>query len=85
MGRLLIRQIEYFTLVNLIAGREVIPELLQDAANPERIAHELERLLEDDNRRREMQAGLAEVRDQLGEPGAAERAAAIALEVLDER
>ena len=32
-----------------------------------------------------MQAGLAEVRDQLGEPGAAERAAAIALEVLDER
>ncbi len=42
MGRLLIRQIEYFTLVNLIAGREVIPELLQDAANPERIAHELE-------------------------------------------
>ena len=85
MGRLLIRQIEYFTLVNLIAGREVIPELLQDAANPERIAHELERLLEDDNRRRQMQAGLAEVRDRLGEPGAAERAAAIALEVLDER
>ncbi len=32
-----------------------------------------------------MQAGLAEVRDRLGEPGAAERAAAIALEVLDER
>ena len=85
LGRLLIRQIEYFTLVNLIAGREVIPELLQDAANPERIAHELERLLEDDNHRREMQAGLAEVRDRLGEPGAADRAAAIALEVLDER
>ena len=83
MGRLLIRQIEYFTLVNLIAGREVIPELLQDAANPERIAHELELLLEDDNRRREMQEGLAEVRDRLGEPGTADRAATIALEVLD--
>ena len=85
MGRLLIRKIKYFTLVNLIAGREVIPELLQDAANPEQIAHELELLLEDDNRCRQMQEGLAEVRDRLGEPGAADRAAAIALEVLDER
>ncbi|MDX9834454.1 MAG: lipid-A-disaccharide synthase [Desulfobulbus sp.] len=83
LAKLLIRRLKHFTLVNLIAGRVIIPELLQDAVHPERIAHELKGLMEDVERRQVMLEGLGEVRAQLGEPGAADRAAAIALELLN--
>lgn len=82
LGRLLIRHITHFTLVNLIGGRTIIPELLQDEITPERIAHELRRLLDDREARQEVLAGLAEVRQRLGGPGASKRAAAIALTIL---
>ncbi len=82
LGRLLVRGLEWFSLVNLIAGRAVIPELLQNEVNPERIAEELTPLLTDKERRGEMIAGLAEVRKKLGAPGASDRAATVALEVL---
>jgi lipid-A-disaccharide synthase len=84
LGKLLIRHLEYFSLVNLIAGRSIIPELLQDAVNPERIAHELTLLLKDELARNTLLAGLKEVQQRLGKPGASERAAAIALQVLSE-
>ena len=82
LGRLLIRTLPFFSLVNLIGGRAIVPELLQDAVTPERIANELTLLLEDQAARSAMLAGLAEVRTRLGGPGASARAAAIALEML---
>ncbi len=85
LGRLLIRHITHFTLVNLIGGRTIIPELLQDEITPERIAGELRRLLDDQEARQEVLAGLAEVRQRLGGPGASERAATIALAMLGEQ
>ncbi len=85
LGKLLIRHLNHFSLVNLIAGRSIIPELLQDAVNPERIAHELNVLLEDEQARNTVLAGLKEVRQRLGEPGASARAAAIALHILSEQ
>ena len=83
LGRLLIRKLQFFSLVNLIGGRAIVPELLQDAVTPERIAKELTRLLEDQAARSAMLEGLAEVRARLGGPGASARAAAIALSMLN--
>jgi lipid-A-disaccharide synthase len=75
VGRLLVR-IAHFALVNILAGRGLVPELLQRDASPERMAAEIERLLGDRAAREAQLAGLREVRASLGEPGAAERVAA---------
>ena len=74
VGRLLVR-IAHFALVNILAGRGLVPELLQRDASPERMAAEIERLLGDRAAREEQLRGLREVRDSLGEPGAARRVA----------
>ena len=65
----------FFAMVNLIAERKVVQELVQDRFTPERVAAETLRLLEDANAREGMRRGLAEVRRKLGPPGAIERAA----------
>jgi lipid-A-disaccharide synthase len=65
----------YFAMVNLIAEKEVVPELVQNHFIPDRVAGEILRLLQDPNARRTMRMGLADVRNRLGAPGAAERAA----------
>jgi lipid-A-disaccharide synthase len=65
----------HFSMVNLIAGREVVPELIQDACTPDRIARETLRLLEDPAATAAIRSALAEVRRKLGPPGAVERAA----------
>ena len=75
VGRLLVR-IAHFALVNILAGRGLVPELLQRDASPERMAAEIERLLGDRVAREAQLQGLREVRASLGEPGAAERVAA---------
>jgi len=70
---------KYFGMVNLIAGRAVVPELIQDDFTPHRVAEEAAKLLSpsEEGKRRveEMCKGLAEVRELLGPPGAVERAA----------
>lgn len=84
LGRLLVRNVEFFSLVNLIGGRRIIPELLQDEVTPQAIADQLAPLLQDQQARREVLMGLQEVRERLGKPGASDRAADIALEMLAE-
>lgn len=69
-------------LVNLIAGREVVPEFLQGAARPAALAEAVLPLLDDTPQRRLQLAGIEEVRRRLGPPGAAARAAAIARSLL---
>jgi lipid-A-disaccharide synthase len=64
-----------FALVNLVLGREVVPELLQGEAEPGPIAAAALRLLTDAAARARVRAGLAEVRSRLGEGGASRRAA----------
>jgi lipid-A-disaccharide synthase len=65
----------FFAMVNLIAERRVVPELVQDDFTPERVAAETLRLLQDPNARSSARTGLADVRRRLGPPGAVERAA----------
>ncbi|HEV7787066.1 MAG TPA: lipid-A-disaccharide synthase [Thermoanaerobaculia bacterium] len=83
LARLLVR-LPNVALVNLVLGRRVVPELIQGQANPERIAGEAARLLTDTAARREMRAGLAEVRSRLGAGGASGRAAGEVAEMLQE-
>lgn len=82
LGRLLVK-LPWFSLVNLIAGRTVVPELLQNEVTAENIAARLQGLLLDGEQKRRMLRGLGEVRDKLGCPGASRRTAAIALEIID--
>jgi lipid-A-disaccharide synthase len=65
----------FISMVNLIAGRRVVPELMQDNFTPAALEAETRRLLESPAAREEMKAGLAEVRAKLGPGGAIERAA----------
>lgn len=74
LGRLLVR-LPYVSLVNLVLGREVVPELLQARAHPERVRDEVLGLLRDRRAVAEMRSGLAELRGRLGEKGASARAA----------
>ena len=67
----------YIGMVNLIAGKQVAPEFVQEKFTPERVAGELKRLLESQAAREEMKAELAKVRARLGPGGAIERAADI--------
>jgi len=81
LGRRLIK-VEHAALVNLVAGRRLVPELLQDDAEPEPLARVVTRFLEDQEEAARIREGLAEVRQRLGSPGASERAAHIAREMI---
>ncbi len=81
LARMLVR-LPNFAMVNLVLGREVVPELLQGEAEPERIGAEALRLLGDGEARARVRAGLAELRPRLGEGGASARAARAVAEVL---
>ncbi len=72
-------QVDYIGLVNLVAGRKIVPELIQQEATPERLNREAVRLLTDQTAYDEMKAALRTVRQSLGEPGASRRAAEVVL------
>lgn len=67
----------FIGMVNLIAGRQVAPELVQDDFTAESVEREVRGLLDSDSAREQARAGLAEVRAKLGPGGAIERAADI--------
>jgi lipid-A-disaccharide synthase len=72
----------FIGMVNLISGKRVCPELIQDDFTPAAVAREARRLLESTAARDEMKAGLAGVRAKLGPGGAIERAADIFARML---
>lgn len=74
ISRLLIR-IPWISLPNIVAGRAVVPELLQDDATGERLAAEARRLLSEPGVAAAQRAAFADLRSRLGEPGVGRRAA----------
>ncbi len=64
-----------YAMVNLIAGRVVVPELIQSDFTPSRVAEETLRILDDGSPRTEMLRNLGEVREKLGKGGATIHAA----------
>jgi lipid-A-disaccharide synthase len=75
----LVNRVQCIGLVNIVAGRRIVTELIQHDATPERLCAEAARLLMDEQAQAEMRAALREVRDALGAPGASRRAAAAVL------
>jgi lipid-A-disaccharide synthase len=73
--------VDNVAMVNLIAGRRIVPELIQDECTAERIARETLSLLVDPQRADETRRALSDVRAKLGGPGASARAAEAVLEV----
>ena len=70
-----IASVPYAALPNILAGREIVPELLQDQMRGDAIAHIVQMLLTDAQQRAAMRAALREVAADLGPPGVAARAA----------
>ena len=81
LGRALV-QVPHFGLVNLVAGRELVPELLQNAASAQNIALAVENMLADRHHLNQLKQQLFDLRDVLGGGGASEKVAALALEML---
>lgn len=84
LARVLVRGVRHVGMPNIVADREVVPELLQGQATGERIAAAARDILDRPGRRATMVSDLREVRRLLGRGGAAGRAAAIALEMMGE-
>ena len=73
---------DHIGLVNLIAGKRLVPELIQHNASPKKIAETVCNMLNDRKGLETLRQNLIRVRDALGGPGASERAAEIALNML---
>jgi lipid-A-disaccharide synthase len=82
LGKRLVK-IDFFSLVNLIAGYAAVPELLQHQVTAERIVEELTAIITVPVRKQKMKRALKEVRDKLGESGASEKAATAALQLME--
>jgi lipid-A-disaccharide synthase len=81
IGRLFVR-VKNIGLVNIIAGKTIVPELIQNDASGARIAAEALSILKNGERKQEMIRELEAIRARLGEPGAATRTAKLALDML---
>jgi lipid-A-disaccharide synthase len=81
IGRLIV-DVKNIGLVNIIAGKTIVPELIQKDASGKRIAEEALAILKNGEKRQEIIKELEAIRGRLGEPGAARRAAQIACDMI---
>ena len=84
LGKRLVK-VDFFSLVNLIAGYAAVPELLQHEVKAEKIAAELLEITAVPARKQTMKLALKEVKSKLGGSGASEKAATAALQLMDEK
>ena len=84
VGRLMIR-VPTIGLANIVAGRQIVPELIQGDASPQRVCQEAVSLLKDPRRMTAMENELARVGELLGSSGASERVATMAQEMLNKK
>ncbi|KPJ59335.1 MAG: lipid-A-disaccharide synthase [Deltaproteobacteria bacterium DG_8] len=81
IGRKLVK-VPYIGMANIIAGKKVVPELIQDEATAERLTSEVTHMLKDSLYHQSICEELTFIKKKLGDPGASKRAAQIALEML---
>jgi len=78
--RLLVRGVSWCSLPNIVAGRAIVPEILQDEVTGQRLASEVLRLLDDPVAATAQRTAFKDLRARLGEPGVARRAATAVLQ-----
>ena len=78
----LVRNVEHVGLVNIVAGKRIVPELVQNDSTPEAMADAVNRILADPAYAQQVKNDLARMRDRLGDAGASRRAAAVVGEFL---
>ncbi|MCF6237672.1 MAG: lipid-A-disaccharide synthase [Candidatus Marinimicrobia bacterium] len=81
IGKRLVK-IDHFGLPNIVVGRRVAPEFLQEMATPQALADEALRVLSDADYAESMRDGLRKVQGELGEPGCSSRVAEMLLDML---
>lgn len=84
IGRRIVK-LPHYGMVNLVSGRQIVTELIQEACTPERVREETFALLTDHARAATMRKDLAEVVRRLGGPGASQRAAQAVLETARDK
>ena len=75
-------KVPFISLVNLIAGKEIVPELIQDATRPEEIVRHMRTLRDHKSHYDHTVRNLQKLKSRLGKPGAAQRAAAAIIDEL---
>lgn len=83
IARLLIK-VPYISLVNLIAGRQIVKELIQDDFVPANITEELRKIVLAGPERQAVLSGYAELRDKIGQPGASKKTAQLMYQYLQQ-
>ena len=78
-------KVRWFSLVNLIANREIVKELFQQYCTPKTVGDELDLILSDNSYRESMLEGYSEVLSALGGPGCAKRGAKLMVELLTKK
>jgi lipid-A-disaccharide synthase len=81
LARMLVRGVDFIAMPNILAGREIVPELIQGQVNARNLVRAAENLMVEPLRTETRDALLA-LRTRLGEPGAAARVAAIAIQMM---
>ncbi len=82
IGRVIIN-VDHVGLVNIVAGKRLVPELIQQDATPQNMADAISKMLHDPAYYKEITDGLEGVRGQLGDAGASSRAADVVMELLE--
>ena len=72
LAKILVRSVDAFCIVNLIAGKKVVPEFFQEQASPKKLASTLDKILKNDKYRSDMLSDLQDVKEKLGKGGATE-------------
>jgi len=80
-----VTQVPYLAMVNILAGKKIVPEFLQEKADPEYLFQAIRRIQQESRWSETMKASLKEVSTQLGTPGASQRSATAVLELLASR
>jgi lipid-A-disaccharide synthase len=81
IGKRLVK-VPYIGMANIIAGKEVVPELIQNEVTSDNITTEVAHLLTDNHYYQSVCEDLTAIKKKLGKPGASQRAAQIAVSML---